>query len=65
MPAEENSLVNSWYTDPNEPRYCICDDVSYGDMVGCDNEDVSTLDYWSGVIKYYSILWISPSMYTL
>ena len=40
MPAEENSVVNSWYTDPNEPRYCICDDVSYGEMVGCDNEDV-------------------------
>jgi hypothetical protein len=23
--------------DPNEPRYCICDDVSYGDMISCDN----------------------------
>jgi len=25
--------------DPNEPRYCICNQVSYGDMVGCDNDD--------------------------
>ena len=26
--------------DPNEPKYCICNQVSYGDMIGCDNEDV-------------------------
>ena len=25
--------------DPNEPVYCICQRVSYGEMVGCDNED--------------------------
>ncbi len=30
-----------WNMDPNEPRYCICNNVSYGDMVACDNEDVS------------------------
>ncbi|KAH7091719.1 hypothetical protein BKA62DRAFT_645501 [Auriculariales sp. MPI-PUGE-AT-0066] len=24
--------------DPNEPRYCLCDNVSYGEMVACDNE---------------------------
>lgn len=23
--------------DPDEPRYCICDDVSYGPMISCDN----------------------------
>jgi hypothetical protein len=23
--------------DPDEPRYCICDDVSYGQMISCDN----------------------------
>lgn len=22
-----------------EPRYCICNDVSYGDMIACDNDD--------------------------
>ena len=27
--------------DPNEPRYCLCGDVSYGDMVACENENVS------------------------
>jgi hypothetical protein len=25
--------------DPNEPRYCYCGDVSYGEMVACDNEN--------------------------
>ena len=28
--------------DPNEPRYCLCGGVSYGEMVGCDNDDVSS-----------------------
>ena len=30
----------------NEPRYCICNQVSYGDMVACDNDDVSTSYFW-------------------
>ena len=25
--------------DPNEPTYCLCQQVSYGEMVGCDNYD--------------------------
>lgn len=28
-----------WNYDPHEPRYCLCNQVSYGDMVACDNED--------------------------
>lgn len=24
--------------DPNEPTYCTCNQVSYGEMVGCDNQ---------------------------
>ncbi|XP_003976740.1 inhibitor of growth protein 3 [Takifugu rubripes] len=35
---EANSQVD-WTYDPNEPRYCICNQVSYGEMVGCDNTD--------------------------
>ena len=27
--------------DPDEPRYCICGDVSFGDMIACENENVS------------------------
>ncbi|KAK6529175.1 hypothetical protein TWF281_008361 [Arthrobotrys megalospora] len=26
--------------DPNEPTYCLCNRISFGTMVGCDNEDV-------------------------
>ncbi|GAM84814.1 hypothetical protein ANO11243_028150 [Dothideomycetidae sp. 11243] len=25
--------------DPDEPRYCVCGDVSWGTMIACDNED--------------------------
>ena len=28
--------------DPNEPTYCLCHQVSFGEMIGCDNTDVST-----------------------
>ena len=25
--------------DPNEPTYCVCHQVSYGEMIGCDNPE--------------------------
>lgn len=25
--------------DPNEPLYCICNRIAFGDMIACDNED--------------------------
>lgn len=31
--------------DPNEPRYCYCQRVSFGEMVACDNPGVSQLFY--------------------
>lgn len=34
-----------WAYDPNEPRYCLCNQVSYGEMVGCDNNDVRRMIY--------------------
>ena len=27
--------------DPNEPRYCLCNRVSFGTMIACENADVS------------------------
>lgn len=47
-PAPSDDLLSSdlidatsenpdWSYDPNEPRYCTCNQVSYGDMVACDN----------------------------
>jgi len=32
-------VVPNMTVDPNEPRYCYCNQVSYGVMVGCDNEE--------------------------
>lgn len=26
--------------DPNEPTYCLCNQVSFGEMVACDHPDV-------------------------
>ncbi|KAG5891476.1 hypothetical protein JTB14_004418 [Gonioctena quinquepunctata] len=39
--SSQNAEVTDgeWTYDPNEPRYCLCNQVSYGDMVACDNED--------------------------
>lgn len=30
--------------DPNEPTYCICNQVSYGEMIACDNNEVWLLN---------------------
>lgn len=34
--------------DPNEPTYCLCHQVSYGEMIGCDNPDVRACTWWKG-----------------
>jgi len=36
IPADEPILA---VADPNEPVYCICRRVSFGQMVGCENQD--------------------------
>ena len=33
---DEGNLI-----DPNEPRYCLCNRVSFGEMINCENVDVS------------------------
>lgn len=35
----ESALPPEEYIDPDEPRYCICGDVSWGTMIACDNEE--------------------------
>ncbi|CAB4032368.1 inhibitor of growth 3-like [Paramuricea clavata] len=37
LQTEVISQAVDWVYDPNEPRYCLCNQVSYGEMVGCDN----------------------------
>ena len=38
--AEEEAAGE--YIDPDEPRYCVCGDVSFGTMICCENTEVST-----------------------
>lgn len=33
--------------DPDEPRYCICNEVAFGDMVACDYKKVRLSDFIS------------------
>lgn len=44
--------------DPNEPTYCLCHQVSYGEMIGCDNPDVSFVQPF-----LYIVLMIVISIY--
>ncbi|XTI94209.1 hypothetical protein V2W45_1437274 [Cenococcum geophilum] len=39
--AEEEKMepVVEEEIDPDEPRYCICQDVSFGTMIACENEE--------------------------
>lgn len=37
--ASHASDVLDMPVDPNEPTYCLCHQVSYGEMIGCDNPD--------------------------
>ncbi|KAM4675890.1 inhibitor of growth protein 5-like [Discoglossus pictus] len=36
---KKNRDVLDMPVDPNEPAYCLCHQVSYGEMIGCDNPD--------------------------
>ncbi|XP_077299808.1 inhibitor of growth protein 5 [Arctopsyche grandis] len=38
-PAAPPTDVLDMPVDPNEPTYCLCHQVSYGEMIGCDNPD--------------------------
>ncbi|CAG8815931.1 14855_t:CDS:1, partial [Dentiscutata erythropus] len=35
----ESQTVADMPIDPNEPLYCYCKQVSYGEMVACDNSE--------------------------
>lgn len=37
--VDEDGVVEE--IDANEPRYCLCGDVSFGTMICCENQDVS------------------------
>ncbi|XP_030814140.1 inhibitor of growth protein 1 isoform X1 [Camarhynchus parvulus] len=37
--AEREASPPDLPIDPNEPTYCLCNQVSYGEMIGCDNDE--------------------------
>ncbi|KAI0807065.1 hypothetical protein C8Q74DRAFT_1225620 [Fomes fomentarius] len=42
IPAQTNlapQIPESEMPDPDEPRYCFCNQVSYGEMIACDNPE--------------------------
>jgi hypothetical protein len=41
--------------DPDEPKYCICRGVSYGEMIACDNKDCPTEWFHIGCVRLKSI----------
>jgi hypothetical protein len=40
IPLTSYKKVTDMPVDPNEPTYCFCDRVAFGNMVGCDNPKV-------------------------
>lgn len=49
--------------DPNEPTYCLCHQVSYGEMIGCDNPDVSERLYLN--FFYYNLAHEGLTVFTV
>lgn len=64
----EQTPDGEWTYDPNEPRYCICNQVSYGEMVACDNAEVFIeyiLFLYVKINHYYSYTTVSPRVVPL
>jgi len=38
--CKEKSIDEDKLIDPNEPQYCLCNQIAYGTMVACDNKKV-------------------------
>ncbi|XP_014274810.1 inhibitor of growth protein 1 isoform X1 [Halyomorpha halys] len=37
-PPREEDIINAVQADIDEPTYCLCDQISYGEMILCDND---------------------------
>lgn len=51
------------FVDPKEPTYCYCNQVSYGEMIACDNPEVAiypfsfmSMDVWGFCFLLLSFL---------
>jgi hypothetical protein len=48
--------------DPDEPRYCICGDVSFGTMIACENDEVSTPKWKTPVLDLLKVSTVRKGM---
>ncbi|XP_074598716.1 inhibitor of growth family, member 3 isoform X1 [Brevipalpus obovatus] len=46
MAMDENGVAVDWNPDASEERYCLCNQVSYGEMVACDNNTDCQYGHW-------------------
>ena len=61
MNSTDPDADQDWNFDPSEPRYCICNQVSYGEMVACDNQDVSVgnlKNFWLFCLICLVFMWL-------
>lgn len=49
--------------DPNEPKFCLCQQVAFGEMIGCDNDEVS--DVYVTVLQYFLCLIASAQTFSI
>lgn len=57
-------IVEDFMIDPNEPHYCICKQVAYGEMIACDDEECDIEWYHLGCVgltKTPRNNWLCPS----
>ena len=45
--------------DPDEPRYCICNEVSYGDMILCEMDEDKVR------LSHFSIVWFRTDIFVV
>jgi len=41
--CKEISIHRVELINPNEPQYCLCNQIAYGTMVACDNNKVGVI----------------------
>ncbi|ODN04591.1 Inhibitor of growth protein 3 [Orchesella cincta] len=64
---ENGDTPEIWPYDPTEPRYCLCNQVSYGNMVACDNENCPIEWYHYpcvGIVQSPKGKWYCPTCIT-
>jgi len=53
-------VTNEIINPANEPRYCFCNNVSYGEMIYCENTLVSSLQYPLLILNQLRFLFTVP-----